>query len=192
METSCKVCGGAHTTGACTENNAATLDRAFADMGSGFTENKVDKVREYYERIRAAQEGRPLKAYDTVDNLLPDFRQMSGQEWSENFDMDQYRNEQLGTKPTEGVNAEKKEPINAERINRFILKLAEAPNIGDEEAINAIAKQIELLEADKNFPELLAALDPDSYSPKTKQLDGTAKRRLTGGLDKHLQERGPK
>lgn len=39
--------------------------------------------------------------------------------------------------------------IDSEQINQFILKLAESSDIKDEEAINAIANQIKLLENGK-------------------------------------------
>ena len=198
METVCKVCGGAHTTGACTEKPKPTstgqqIETAFKNMGGGIKENALAKVAEYDQRLKAAQEGRPLKAGDTVKNLLPDFRRMTKQDWTENFDMDQYRADQKEDGSGEKTStAETTEPADAERINTFILKLAEGPNISDQEAVDAIVKQIKLLETDQNFPELLAALDPESYHPQTKQLDDKAKNRLEAALHKYTNERGQK
>lgn len=123
METACKVCGGAHTTGACTENPKPTsTDQQAETTGSAETTEQVDP----------------------------------------------------------------------ERINTFILKLAEAPNISGNEATDAIIKQIQLLEGDQNFPELLAALDPEQYHPQTKSLSEEGKQRLQAALDRYVKERGQK
>lgn len=198
METSCKVCGGAHITGACTEqpktpSKGQQIEDAFKNIGDGIRENVLAKVSEYDQRLRAAQEGRPLKVGDTVENLLPDFKRMTKQDWTENFDLEQYRTQQTesGTKGDSGA-VESTESVDAERVNAFILKLAEGPNISNQEAVDTIVKQIKLLETNQNFPELLAALDPESYHPQTKQLDDKAKGRLEAALNQYTNERGQK
>ncbi len=167
------------------------IEDAFKNMGGGIKESAIAKVAEYDERLRAAQAGRPLRTGDTVENLLPDFKRMTKRDWTADFDMKQYRDEQLGDVPGEQTGVvEKPELADAERVSVFILKLAEGQDISDQEAVEAIVKQIKLLEADQNFPELVAALDPESYHPQTKQLDDKAKERLEAALNQYTHERG--
>ncbi len=205
METPCKVCGGAHTTGACTEKPGPDsigqqIEEGFKALGGGIKEAAYAKVVEYDQRIRAAQEGTPLKAGDTATNLLSDFKRFAGQAWSKNFDMAQYRNEKLGgSETTQSIaeaettgGAETSEQIDLERANSFILKLAEASNLGDDEAVDAMVKQITILETDNNFPEFFAALDPEQYHQQTKFLDEKSKQRLVAALDRYLKEKNQK
>lgn len=198
METSCKVCGGAHGTGACTEQAKQSsmgqrIESAFQDIGGGIKENAMAKISEYDQRLRAVQEGRPLRIGDSVENLLPDFKRMTKQDWTENFAMEQYRADQMRSETKGDSSAvESTKPVDAERINAFILKLAESSTISDHDAVGAIIKQIKLLETDQNFPEILATLDPESYDPQTKQLNDKAKERLEAALNQYTNERGHK
>ena len=62
MEFACKVCGGPHSTGACTEKPKPTsaaqqIESAFKGMAGGVKEAAIAKVAEYDARIRAAREG---------------------------------------------------------------------------------------------------------------------------------------
>ena len=66
----------------------------------------------------------------------------------------------------------------------FILKLAEASNLDDEEAADAIAAQLRSLENDKNFPDIFDLLDPDQFHSETKLLSDTGKKRLRDAYEK--------
>ena len=195
MEFACKICGGAHTTGACTESPKPAsadqqIENAFKGIAGGVREAAFAKVAEYDARIRAAREGKPLKQGDTAGNLLADFKRFARQNWTENFDIDQYKNaaEEATSGPTrepkEGT-APTTETIDSEKINEFVLKLAEATNLSDDEAVNSIVKQIKKLEGDRNFPELLGALDPDHYHPQTKLLSEDGQQRLRSALEQY-------
>ena len=202
MESLCKVCGGAHITGACAEKPKSAsvgqqIKDAFRNFGGGVREGVLSKIAEYDKRIRAAKDGRPIKAWDTATNLLSDFKRFARQDWADDFDMTQYRNEKPGGTGTAEPSAEAKAPTDTEildsgRVSAFILKLAEATNLGDDEAVDAIVKQVKLLENDQNFPDLLAALDPEQYHPQLKSLDEKSKQRLQAALDKYIKEKGQK
>lgn len=199
MESTCKVCGGAHTTGACTEgsksaSSAQQIENAFKGMAGGVREAAFAKVAEYDARIRAAREGSPLKPGDTASNLLADFKRFARQDWTENFDVDQYKN---GAENAAGVTPEPQESaastpetIDSERINEFILKLAEATNLSEGDAVDSIVRQIQLLEGDRNFPSILDLLDPDQYHSQTKLLSEDGRQRLRSALEQYSKKRG--
>jgi hypothetical protein len=55
----------------------------FKNIGAGVKEAGQNKQREYDNRIRAVKAGKPLKSGDTPDDLLKDFKNFSGKDWSE-------------------------------------------------------------------------------------------------------------
>ena len=61
-------------------------------MGSGIKESALAKIQEYHERLMAAQGGNPLKAGDTVENLIPDFKRLAKIDWTPDFDIAEYKN----------------------------------------------------------------------------------------------------
>ena len=205
MESLCKVCGGAHITGACTEKpKSASVGKqvkdAFRGIAGGIREGALSKIAEYDKRIRAAKEGKPIKAGDTATNLLSDFKRFARQDWADDFDMGKYRGEQPSgdgaaqsiSEPMGVIDKERTELVDSEKVNAFILKLAEATNRSDGEVVDAIVKQIRLLEDEQNFPDLLASLDPDQYSSQTKSISEEGRQRLQAALDKYIKEKGQK
>lgn len=198
MEFTCKVCGGAHTTGACTEgpkpaSSAQQIEGAFKGIAGGVREAAFAKVAEYDARIRAARDGNPLKPGDTVDNLRADFKRFARQDWTENFDVDQYKKgaeNVAGTTPESQESAgSTPETIDSERINEFILKLAEATNLGEADAVDSIVRQIQMLESDQNFSFILDSLDPDQYHSQTKLLSEAGRQRLRSALEQYIKKR---
>lgn len=68
----------------------------------------------------------------------------------------------------------------------YAIRLAQAGNITDEEAIEHIAKTAEETMRLTGRPEFMDRLDPDTFHLETKQLDEDAKRRLGEGLERYI------
>lgn len=185
MELACKICGGMHTTGACIEDNkpkptGEQIGDAFKAIAGGVREGVQAKIAEYDTRIRAAKAGQPRKPGDTATNLLSDFKRFAGEDWTENFDINQPQKKVTGP--------EIREPVDSESINQFILKLAEDNNLNENDAVISIVKQIRLLESNPDFPSILTALDPDQYHSQTKLLSKAGQQRLRGALNQYLKK----
>jgi hypothetical protein len=74
-----------------TSSQAEGIKKVFEMMGSGVKESAIAKTQEYHERLSAAQAGKPLKAGDTVENLLPDFKRLTKTEWTPDFDIEKWK-----------------------------------------------------------------------------------------------------
>lgn len=71
------------------ENQTAKdIKMAFEGLKGSFSRGKLEKIKEYDERIKAVQAGTPIKNYDKIEDLKKDFRQLSGIDWAENLDID--------------------------------------------------------------------------------------------------------
>ena len=80
------------------------------------------------------------------------------------------------------------EMVDSEKINEFLLKLAQATNLSENEAIDGMVRQIELLENDPNFPAIVDSLDPDQYHSQTKLLSEAGRQRLRSALEKYTEK----
>ncbi|MDD5318973.1 MAG: hypothetical protein PHF79_04155 [Candidatus Pacebacteria bacterium] len=77
----------------------------------------------------------------------------------------------------------------SEKIQRsieFVLKLAAADNISDDEAAESMLNQLNENKASPNFSEMLVNLDPLANKSGTKSLSVEAKNRLRKVLDSFL------
>lgn len=70
-----------------------------------------------------------------------------------------------------------------EKALEFALKLANARNLGDNEAI---VDQIVAVEPEKDFPGFFDRLDPDQAHSETKVLPPYAKERLRLAIEKYV------
>lgn len=66
----------------------------------------------------------------------------------------------------------------------FALKLAQAENISDEEAVTAIAETIEKTMKSTGRPEFMERLDPGAFHSETKLISEKAKERLEKALNR--------
>ena len=140
------------------KQTAADVTAGFEIMKDGLREARIDKVGEYDERIRAVQAGKPIKKNDRLEDLFKDFRRVSGQDWTEAFDMAQYREgpkEEGASAAGAEENASQVSPVQAEepsdssqRIDSLKNEMAE-----NEEQIDNLNRQIEELKQKENLSD---------------------------------------
>lgn len=69
---------------------AKEIKAAFEVLGGGIGGELLAKTQEYVDRIRAVEAGNPLKSNDTLADLKFSFKSFTGQEWSDDFDIDEF------------------------------------------------------------------------------------------------------
>ena len=82
-----------------------------------------------------------------------------------------------------------KQKTQAEILDRalaYALKVAQAENITDEDAIVTIEKTVEETMRLTGRPEFMDRLDPGALHVETKRLSENAKKRLDEGLEKYI------
>lgn len=90
---------------------ANDIAKMFEGIRDGFSEGKIAKTKEYHERILNCLNGNP-KEGDKIEQLKKDFKQVSGIEWTEDFDPENYG------KPTEENPVEKNAPAKEAKAAR--------------------------------------------------------------------------
>jgi hypothetical protein len=81
------------------QTKATQIAQAFEAIAGGISENSLQKVREYDGRIKALKAGNPLRQDDKLSDLMSSFKQFTKQDWSDQFDIDQYQpNHRQGSK----------------------------------------------------------------------------------------------
>jgi len=83
--------------------------------------------------------------------------------------------------------AQKRGPENIDsKIIEFIIKLAKAPNLSDQESICAIADQLIALKGAREFPHIISRLEAMKIGVEA--FDEAAKKRMDQGMDKALEQ----
>lgn len=89
------------------EQKARDIKAGFNFMAEAFKGAGKEKIREYDERLRAAMAGKPIKAGDTVDNLMPDFKRFAKVDWTPDINLEKLSTE--NEKQTESHNTNNQE-----------------------------------------------------------------------------------
>lgn len=100
--------------------------------------------------------------------------------------MNKFETNNQNLPPQEDPGVEKEVDSNA--VFEYILKLANAENIEDDEAIESIKEQLAQSIRSRDFTDMFEELNPDAYSSTTKQLGDKAKERLKAAINKFTEE----
>ena len=91
---------------------AEDIKVAFEGLASAAKEARINKAREYHQRLLAAHSGTPIKKEDAVDNLLPDFKRITGgHDWTPDIDIEEILKEKLKTETKKETPKEATTPI---------------------------------------------------------------------------------
>jgi len=76
-----------------------------------------------------------------------------------------------------------------ENALEFTLRLANAPNMTDRQAEDAIYNQIERASSEDYFPWFFQIIDPDNCFSETKLLENSAKSRLSRAIQRYCDSK---
>ena len=82
-----------------------------------------------------------------------------------------------------------KEAEHANKVREFILRLAADTSRGDKEIVGAIADQLEGIEQNRFFPEIVDNISPERYHSETKILSKKEKYRLHQALEEYSKRK---